>query len=391
MTRPEDARGLRLVGHSLLNGFGDGMQVLREGDALYVGHFGPSGMGTSILDVSDPARPAVVRQWRAPPGTHTHKVQVAEGLLLINHERFRGGKGHSAGMAVYSLADPFDPARIGFFEPGGLGVHRMVWTGGRYAYVSATPEGFEDRIWLVVDLIDPERPAEAGRWWWPGQWTGGGEVPEWPPGRRYAAHHALVRDDRAYLGYGDAGMVILDIADVAEPKLVSSVSWTPGGDTHTCLPLPGEDLVVVTDESVKDRCQEDTHLIHVVDVSDVTEPRVMSTCPVPDGDFCDRGLRFGPHNLHENRPGSHVSAKLVFATYFNAGVRVYDLEDPLVPAEIAHWVPETPAGQEDVQINDLFVDASGLVYATDRVLGGVYVLAPEDDLAARMDAARSAP
>jgi hypothetical protein len=70
---------------------------------------------------------------------------------------------------------------------------------------------------------------------------------------------------------------------------------------------------------------------------------------------------------------------------------VYDLEDPLAPAEIAHWVPETPAGQEDVQINDLFVDASGLVYATDRVLGGVYVLAPEDDLAARMDAARIAP
>ena len=62
--------GFRVVSHSDLGGCGDGMQVLREGDALYVGHFGPSGMGTSILDVSDPSALRLVERWRAPRGTH---------------------------------------------------------------------------------------------------------------------------------------------------------------------------------------------------------------------------------------------------------------------------------------------------------------------------------
>ena len=68
-------------------------------------------------------------------------------------------------------------------------------------------------------------------------------------------------------------------------------------------------------------------------------------------------------------------------------MRVFDLADPAAPVEIAHWVPETPPGQEDAQSNDLFVDAAGLVYVTDRIGGGLYVLEPDDDLRAAMRAA----
>ena len=225
------------------------MQVQREGDALYVGHFGPTGAGTSILDASDPTDLRLVTQWRAPAGSHTHKVQVADGLLLVNHEQFRGGDPYSAGMAVYDLADPFAPQQIGWFDSTGRGVHRIVWMGGRYAYVSAIPEGFDDRIWVVVDMADPAHPVEAGRWWWPGQWLAGEEDPTWPEGKRFAAHHALVDGDVAYLGYGDAGLVVLDISDVSPPTKLADLSWSPGGDTHTCMPLPGRDLLVVTDET----------------------------------------------------------------------------------------------------------------------------------------------
>lgn len=383
----EDAAGLQVIGHSDLGGHGDGMQVLREGNALYVGHFGPSGMGTSILDVSDPWRPQMVRQWRAPHGSHTHKVQVADGLLLVNHEQFRGGDPYSAGMAVYDLEDPFDPQQIGWFDSTGRGVHRIVWTGGRYAYMSAIPDGFDDRIWVVVDMSDARRPLEVGRWWWPGQWVAGGEEPTWPAGKRYAAHHALIDGDRAYLGYGDAGMVILDVADPAAPTRISDLRWSPGGDTHTCMPLPGRDLLVVTDETVTNRCQGAQHLVRVIDVSDDADPRVLSVCPPPDGDFCERGLRFGPHNLHENRPGTYRSAELVFVTYFNAGLRVYDVAHAEHPVEVSHWLPETPPGQEAVQINDVFVGSDFLVYVTDRVNGGLYILQPDADLAERMQRA----
>ncbi|MGH3666270.1 MAG: LVIVD repeat-containing protein [Egibacteraceae bacterium] len=385
MSRQEDNRGFTVIGHSDLGGYGDGMQVLREGDALYVGHFGPSGMGTSVLDVSDPTRPEVVVQWPAPTGSHTHKVQVADGLLLVNQEQFQGGDPYAAGMAVYSLEDRFDPRPTGFFRSTGKGVHRIVWTGGRYAYVSATPDGFDDRIWVIIDMSDPEHPVEAGRWWWPGMWRGGGERPDWPSDKpHWGAHHALVEGDRAYLGFGDAGMVILDIADPGEPTRIAGLNWSPGGATHTCMPLLGRDLVVVTDEALKERCNEEEKLVRVVDVSDEQQPRVLGICPPPPGDFCERGLRFGPHNLHENRPGSYRSEQVVFVTYFNAGLRVYDLADPTAPEEIAHWVPPVPPGQEEIQINDLFVDAAGLVYVTDRVGGGLYILQPDAALSDRM-------
>jgi hypothetical protein len=378
----EDSNGVRTVGHHDLGGYGDGMQVLREGDALYVGHFGPSGAGTSILDASDPTELRLVRQWMAPSGSHTHKVQVADGLLLVNHEQFRGGDPYSAGMAVYDLADPFDPQQVGWFDSTGKGVHRIVWTGGRYAYVSAIPDGMNDRIWVVVDMSDPRHPVEAGRWWWPGQYAG--EEPTWPEGKRFAAHHALVDGERAYLGYGDAGLVVLDITDVAKPAQLANLTWEHVGDTHTCLPLPGRDLLVVTDEVVTEGRAGEPHDIRVVDVADPADPRVLSVCPAPPHEFYDHGLRFGPHNLHENRPGSYRSASLVFSTWFNGGLRVYDLRDPEHPVEVAHWVPETPHGQAAPQINDLFVGAEHDIWVTDRVNGGVYALEPDERLDALM-------
>ena len=47
-----EARALQLVGHTDLWGKGDGMQIMRSGDFLYVGHMGDFGVGTSVVDVT---------------------------------------------------------------------------------------------------------------------------------------------------------------------------------------------------------------------------------------------------------------------------------------------------------------------------------------------------
>ena len=382
------ARGLRRVGGHDLGGHGDGMQVVRHGDALYVGHTGTTGAGTSILDVADPRSPRLVTQWPAPPNSHSHKVQVADGLLLVNHEKFpyrQPPKGPiSAGVAIYRLDDPFKPEQIAFWPSTGLGVHRIVWTGGRYAHFSATPAGFRDRIWIVLDLADPARPVEAARWWWPGQAED--ETPEWPAGERWAAHHALIRGDRAYLGFDDGGMVVLDVADMTRPVLLHRIAWG-GGATHTCLPLAGRGVIVATDEQQRDGPHAPERTIRLIDVRG--EPRVLSAVPAPPASFKELPMRFGAHNLHENREGSYRSSRLVFATYFSAGVRVYDLADEQAPAEIAHWVGEPPPGQAVPQSNDLWVDHSGLIWVTDRIGGGLDVLQPEGELRELMEEARS--
>jgi hypothetical protein len=359
------------------------MQVMPYGEALYVGHLGPSGMGTSILDISNRNEPELVRQIRAPEGAHNHKVQIAEGMLLVNHEAFRGGNPKRVGLAVHDISDPFDPIETGFWDSTGLGVHRIVWEGGRYAFVSATPEGFSERIWVVIDLDDPEHPVERARWWWPGM--AAGEERTWPETEERSVHHALVVGDRAYLGLWDSGMVILDISDLDGIRVVSRLEWTVGGHTHTCLPLTSRGLVAVTDEATFNDCIGPPHMIRIVDISDETDPRVRSVCPTPGEEFCLRGLRYGAHCLHENRPNSYRSDTLVFATYFNAGLRVYDTSDPDAPKEVAHFIPSCPPGQVAIQINDLFVDENLDVFVTDRVCGGVYIIEPEEDLRDEME------
>ena len=46
-------------------------------------------------------------------------------------------------------------------EVPGLGLHRIWWTGGRYAYASALLDGFTDHILIIIDMADPTQPREV--------------------------------------------------------------------------------------------------------------------------------------------------------------------------------------------------------------------------------------
>jgi hypothetical protein len=139
---------------------------------------------------------------------------------------------------------------------------------------------------------------------------------------------------------------------------------------------------VVLDEAVLDHQEDGLKLIWMLDIREPTNPVSISTFPTPaEADYVGKGGHFGPHNLHENRPGSFVSSELIFATYQNAGIRVFDIKDQYRPIETAAFVPPAPARLVDhrpgrarvIQSCDVFVDAEGLVYSNDYN-GGLYIL-----------------
>jgi hypothetical protein len=369
------AWNMRLVGHCPMEGRGDGMHVnLKDGYAFF-GHMGDFGIGTSIVDVRDPTAPKLVNQIMAPPGIHSHKVQIVGDVLLTNHEQYKSNASQG-GLAVYDVSKTTEPRQIAFLPMSGKGIHRMTWFEGPYAYVTGSEAGWTDQFLIVVDLSDPANPREVGRFWMPGMHAAGGERLSLPPGRASKLHHALVRGDRAYCGWWDQGLVILDIADKRRPTLVSHLDFGAdvSGATHSACPLPGRDVLVVTDECVHNDCEGIPKQVRLVDISDDTNPKLLSLFPVPaEADFCARGGRFGPHNVHEMRPGTLSDPNTVYLTYFNAGIRVLDVTDATAPREIAYFVPEAPPGKKSVQLNDLIVDQNGLIYVSDRFGGGLYI------------------
>jgi hypothetical protein len=116
----------------------------------------------------------------------------------------------------------------------------------------------------------------------------------------------------------------------------------------------------------------------IFDVRLPENPISISTLPIPsEADYCAKGGNFGIHNLWENRPGAFQSSRFIFATYYNAGVRVFDIGNAFQPREVGYFVPPNPTQMFDprpdrpqvIQSCDCFVDRNGLMYLTDSNAG----------------------
>jgi hypothetical protein len=395
---------INFVSHSDQGGRADGVQIVLHNGHVYIGHMFSGGV--SIVDVRDARHPKPVGFIPAPPNTWSIHVQAANDLLLVinaanlfgaisDEKAYYGGsitqafagasRNFSAGLRVFDISQPANPREVGFMPVDGLGLHRIWYVGGPYAYVSAQLQGFTDYIFMVVDMQDPREPRPVGRWWLPGMWQAGGETPTWDTSRyRYALHHAIVADGIAYGSWRDGGLTLLDVREPTQPKLLAHSNWCPpfGGGTHTSLPLPDRNLAVVADEGIADNCADQVKYTWVVDVREKPNPVNVATFPTPaEEDYCAKGGHAGPHNLHENRPGSFQSSELIFATYQNAGVRVFNIKNQYQPEQVGFYVPPPPERMYDTRPNrprviqtcDVFVDRQGLLYVTDYN-AGLYIL-----------------
>jgi len=395
-----EIKNMTLLSQHKLDGFGNGgeglgLQVASDGRRiLYIAHEQAPKDFTSV-DVTDPKNPKIVVQTDLPHNdVRSNSLAVYEDLLLVAYQTSRPGL-TPAGFGTYDISDPENPKHISHFDASGpysRGAHCLWFVDGKYAHVTTGAADFQpgnqkdDQFHMIVDMSDPTNPVEAGRWWLPGTRVGDSEdVPvrhEANLDTGFRLHNVNVypeRPDRAYMGYIDGGAIIVDISDLSNPSIISRLDYHPPfpGFSHTALPLFDRNLMVVSDESVREDGSDHPKLVWIVDIRNEENPVIISTLPLPPADnYLGRKGRFGAHNLHENMPvpTSFVSDTLIFGTYFNAGVRVHDISDPFRPEEVAYFVPKEAHEEKGININDVYVDENRLVYAIDRFAGGLYIL-----------------
>jgi hypothetical protein len=429
------AKNVDLLAYHDLEGkpwFQMAMQVVDGSYYLYASHF--KHPGWAIVDVTDPTKPEYLKFIPGPDlsGQGTPKIQVADGLMLcalggtlpMLHAT-EWGAPYEEGLYVFDVKDPVNPKLLSkWYTSGGGGVHRFFYNGGRYAHLSATCKGFRGYIYRVLDLIDPANPVEVGRWWAPDQFYAG----QMKPKEKVASDEAQLelldgavmhgpaypKGDLAYLSYGGAGMVILDISDITLPQLIGQLRHHPpfagklgGARCHTVLPLSKRDYAIMTSEgerfhvfsSEQVKSPQPLNFIGMVDIFDPTDPTLVATFPYPEvpEDYPYRNFNevpgwgagpLGPHNLHEPHDDPNLEDRndRVYCAYFHAGLRIYDINDPYVPKEIAYFIPPDP---EDYKFNnaagdcfpgpllgtaeDVLVDNRGNIFL-DSQHDGLYVL-----------------
>jgi hypothetical protein len=185
---------------------------------------------------------------------------------------------------------------------------------------------------------------------------------------------------------------------IMNPDNGAHTSWPIGSitipdfvtDTGNDGGFTTRDIVVVASEAGGAFCNQFRHVTFMADVTDEGRPQSVATAQVPasEGHFCDKGGRFGPHATNEEF-GPPFYQKIVFVSYFNAGVRGFDVRDPYNPREVASFIPKV-TGNTDyrcgpyqgnpkvctrvVQTNNVATDDRGCIYIVDRADTGLHIL-----------------
>ena len=397
-----------LAGHDDLQGRSAYQPVIineNGREIAYVGHHTGSMMnpltgkvepnGTSIVDVTDPAKPKYLAHIPGSTeggdeGGGAQMVRVCSGSVLPRGVR---GKWYmlrangSTSHEIYDVTDPAHPSRLTAVVEGLTGTHKSWWecdTGIAYLVGNSRPEGWIGGNHMkIYDLSDPAKPVYIRDFGLLGSQPGA------------TSHEGLANatglhgpisagpgKNRVYAAYGTGANGVIQILDrqklltafknplkpTTEEMLAPQVGFvvmSPDQGAHTVMPLYGvpvpefqgytapdslkkRDLLIVPSESSRgDHCaagpggdRPAPHLAFLVDITKEAAPWNLSTFRVPDnpGNFCGKGGRFGAHASTESFYPAYYG-KLAIFSWFNAGTRIFDIRDPFAVQEVAYFIP----------------------------------------------------
>ena len=376
-----------------------------------------------VTEVTDPTNPVVVRQIDYPMDGNVAQVTLHGDILItglarqltkydtthaINFmsafqpEEIPADKLKDEGIIIWDVSNPTEPVEVSRWESGAYGTHRNIYPGGDYVFLSSSAPGYRAQILRILDISDIRNPKEVGRWAQFGQREGeerqDGVIPSFHG-------PAIISPDgkTAVLGF-TPDVVSLDISDISAPKVIGRLQITPPfvnnvtQSVHSVIPYWDRGLIYVNGEPKKENCQESLSANIMVQNADPTRPYMISVFPTPAppqgyewDNFCDRPGRFGPHNTNNEIHNTDVAkpGDLIHLAYFNAGVRVYDISEPRLPAEVGWFLPADPktpkrsqSGLLPISITqEVLIDTRGNIFISES--SGLYVLRNTGDLEGR--------
>ena len=239
------------------------------------------GTGVDIIDISRASRPVKIADTRDYADTSMEDMQairigrrdiLAIGLQDCGNSATAG----TVGLELYDITNPRNPLFLTIFNgediPGLMADHGHVHEfdlvkqrDGRVLAALASPDsevitsdaefmnGIGDA--LLVDITNPSAPTLVGEYgvlddpmfgvpFYVSVLQGGDA--------RTLDHSARFNDrgTRLYLSYWDAGVIILDVRDPANPFVIGRTSYEQGveGNAHSIDTADGEDILIQADE-----------------------------------------------------------------------------------------------------------------------------------------------
>src|SRR3990172_1209343 len=403
--------------------------------------------GTLVIDVTDPKNPRTLIHLPGQPGATpqaggegAQMVRICSGATLPRADRTKyymlrsyGGESHE----TWDVTDPAKPVRLAVVGSGLRDTHKNFWEGdtGIAFLVSGAPDWRTARMTQIYDLSDPTRPVFIRNFGLVGQQPGATVTPV--PTELHGAISLGPSLNRVYMGYGTGATGYIQILDREKllngPKepteanlrypIVAQIDMRTDMGSHTALPVlalnaaefakqkprvaaasaeaahashvpppqPSQarrDFIVSVGEKTGNQCPENRQMLRMIDVSNERFPMGVSMITVPEasGNFCDKGGRFGAHSVNENQIPAYAK-RLLFLTYFNAGVREIDMRDPYNLKEVGHYIPAVTSKTANrcvgqgaaqackiaIQSNNVEVDSRGYIYVTDRANTGLHI------------------
>lgn len=279
-----------------------------------------------VYDISDPANPKLTDTVKVDARLVNDISTTADGkILVISRE---GASNRKNGIAFYDTSDPAHPKLISDYTATVTGGVHSAFVDGHYVYLTDDATG----SMRVIDFADVKNPKEVARWQTETPTVTKLQTKEGDHIVGRYIHDLQVKDGLAYLAYWHDGLVILDVGagikggSPENPKFVSQYrfnhnelygnGWLSG--THSVFRY--RNYVFIGDEvfpgifDIRSPKRIPVRgVVHVMDVSDINNPRKVAEYPVPEG---------GAHNMW-------VENDLMYVGYYSGGGRVVDVSGEL--------------------------------------------------------------